>query len=88
MTLDEYRIKICRNIETSRSNEQALAYIQEARNVLYESNISQYNRRQFWTELYTDLTRLNERQSASALSAIIAAAQQAIAQQIQKEKSN
>jgi len=83
MTLDEYRKQVFDEIRHSASSQSAKDKVNEANNILVESKISDVNKRQFWTQLYKDLENANlyvtEKQSATSLSAIVAAAQAVIA---------
>lgn len=82
MTLNEYREKIFHRIRSTNTQTDINIIIKDVDDVFKSSNISFFNQRQFWTELYYDLKKIDpiyERQGASSLSVIIALAQEAIA---------
>ena len=83
MTLAEYRQQVFDEIRLSNSTQNVKDKVNEVNKVLIESKISDFNRRQFLTQLYKDLESSNlykiERQGAASLSAIIVAAQAVIA---------
>jgi hypothetical protein len=81
MTLAEYRDETAARIRRSVSATEAVQNVRNAAQALIDSNITPLGRRQFWVDLYEVLERgsgLHERQAASSLSNIIAAAQAAI----------
>lgn len=92
MTVYEYAVKIRNRIKDCKSIDQAREILVEAQKVIEKSKISPSSREKFWIELYNSLDYsirmdgslyyTSESQDASALSAIIAAAKQVIAQNI------
>lgn len=88
MTLNEYLNEIFLEIKSAKSQDQAIRIIKKAEKVLGQSDLTDRSRRSFWVDLYNKLkddpTLILEKQAASSLSNIVAAAQQVIADNIDK----
>jgi len=86
MTLSDYRQVIYRDLLDAPTTNKVHMIISSAHDTLISASISPEHQRWFWTHLYDDLklraSEIFERQSSTALSAIIAAAQAAIAAQL------
>lgn len=88
MTLYEYLKEVENKIYKAGSRQSAIQIVEEAQNVLTKSNISSQSQKQFWIDLYEklggDLNVALEKQGGDALSNIIAAAKQVIAEKAKK----
>lgn len=88
MTLYEYLKEVENKIYKAGSCQSAIQIVEEAQNVLTKSNISSQSQKQFWIDLYEklggDLNVALEKQGGDALSNIIAAAKQVIAEKAKK----
>ena len=87
MTLDEYRVQVIEKLKACRDPARARGQLAEVDLVLMNSRISDRVQKTFWETLNNDLdvlaqesTLLLEKPAATALSAVIAAAQTVIAQ--------
>jgi hypothetical protein len=87
VTLEEYRIQFIEKLKACRDPANVRGLLAEVDLVLMKSGISDRVQRTFWETLNNSLdvvaqesTLLLEKQAATALSAVIAAAQTVIAQ--------
>ena len=82
MTLDEFRQETLDKLLHASSAPDARSIVASASDTLNRSDIQTLHKRQFWSELYSSLNKrwIVERQGVSSLSAIIAAAQSAVAE--------
>lgn len=83
MTVEEYRARIVGDVKRARTESEAILIIRHANTWIQRSSLSVEEGRWFWGHLATDLRNEQEvagGESAAALSAIIQAAQDAIAE--------
>lgn len=89
MTLEEYLNEVFQNINNAKSKREARRAVEKAEKVLDQSDIKRSSKKSFWIELYerlNDKSNLKlEKQAASSLSDIVAAAQEVIADNIDKK---
>ncbi|MBI1282546.1 MAG: hypothetical protein GC179_30750 [Anaerolineaceae bacterium] len=83
MTLDELRKQVVVEIKKCDTKIEATELIEETKESLDKNEISSEGQKHFWNELSDELIVLKE-QSATTLSPIITAAQNAIAQHSKK----
>jgi len=91
MTLEQYAAEVANSIHSANYESEVAAIVRDAAATLTSSNISATNRDWFWNRLRELLEPYRydiRKQGVTALSAIIAAAQAAIAQQAKNEKAS
>ncbi len=87
MTLDEYHTQVLANLQSCRDPAQARTLMHEVDAALTRDRISQSTQRVFWgslgnalEELAQETTRMPDRRAATALIAVVVAAQSLIEQ--------